>query len=256
MKNLMISTAILAALALPAVAQDSAFVGAATPGAVHASDLIGARIYASNGAIDATEYKGVQDGWTDIGEVNDLVLNRDGKIDAVLVDIGGFLGIGERQAAVGMSSLHFVSDASTADDPQDWFLVMNADRATIEGAPEWKMSQTGTMHKTEEKKSVKMARDGYTTIKSTDLTSEMLTGAITYDVQDKKIGEVSNLILTDDGKISAAIIDVGGFLGMGEKPVEVKIDQLNILHQNDGSEVRVYVSLTKDELEAMPSYTN
>ncbi len=265
MKNLMISTALVAAMALPAVAQDSAFLGEASPGSVHASDLIGARVYASEGTIDASEYNGVQTDWSDIGEINDVILNRDGMIDAVLVDIGGFLGIGERQAAVSMSSLRFVSDAGTTDNPDDWFLVLNANRAAIEGAPEWKMSATGTMGDTTAPTSdmatdtttaMPMVREGYSNVESKDLTSEMLTGATAYDAKDKNIGEISNLILTEDGKITAAIIDVGGFLGMGEKPVEVKLDQLNILRQNDGSEVRVYVSLTKEQMEAMPDYTN
>lgn len=265
MKNIMISTAIVAAMALPAMAQDSAFVGAASPGAVHASDLIGARVYASEGAIDASEYNGVQADWSDIGEINDLILNRDGMIDAVLVDIGGFLGMGERQTAVDMSSLRFVSDAGTADNPDDWFLVLTANRATIEGAPEWKMPSTGLMDDTkvpatdmatDATRPMQTVREGYTNVEYKDLTSELLTGATAYDSEDKNVGEISDLVLTADGQITAAIIDVGGFLGMGAKPVEVKLDQLNILRQNDGTEVRVYVALTKEQMEAMPHYTN
>ena len=85
--------------------------------------------------MDADAYEGVQEGWNDIGEVNDLVIGRDGTVDAVLVDIGGFLGIGERQVAVDMAALRFVQDDAT--DADDWFLVMQADRASLDTAPEW-----------------------------------------------------------------------------------------------------------------------
>ena len=68
-------------------------------------------------AVDADEYAGVQDGWNDIGEINDVILTRDGKVHAALVDIGGFLGLGERQVALGMENIRFVSDSATAADP-------------------------------------------------------------------------------------------------------------------------------------------
>ena len=39
------------------------------------------------------------DDWDDIGEISDLVLSQDGQVKAVLTDIGGFLGLGERDMA-------------------------------------------------------------------------------------------------------------------------------------------------------------
>lgn len=139
MKTLLLTTAIVAGMAVPALAQDASTVfqtEAAGP-SVAASDLIGARIYASEAAVDADAYAGVQEGWNDIGEVNDVILGRDGTVDAVLVDIGGFLGMGERQVAVDMGALRFVQDDAT--DADDWFLVMQADRAALDTAPEWVM---------------------------------------------------------------------------------------------------------------------
>lgn len=303
MKKLMLSTAILAAMTVSAAAQDGIFRGDMTAGSVAASDLIGARIYASEAALDATEYNGIQDGWEDIGEINDVILSRDGSVESVLVDIGGFLGMGERQAAVSMTSLQFVSEAGTADDPDDWFLVINADRATIEGAPEWtmgaNMDATGTAPMTDTTAmdttttdtttgttavapetapatdmtadgtatttpdatmdtttATPMARDGYDTVVATDLTSEMLTGATAYDMNDESVGSVSDLVLTAAGDVTAAIIDVGGFLGMGAKPIEVNLDEVEILRETDGDDVRIYVSMTKEQLEAMPTYSN
>ena len=99
-----------------------------------------------------------------------------------------------------------------------------------------------------------ITREGYSTAAAGDLTTEMLTGARVYGADDSDVGEVSELILTDDGQITNAIIDVGGFLGIGEKPVELSMDELEILHQDDGDDVRIYVRKTEDELKALPKY--
>jgi hypothetical protein len=276
MKRLMLTTAVLTAISLPALAQDGVFRNEMTAGSVHASDLIGARIYATETALDADKYAGVQEGWNDIGEVNDLVVARDGKVEAVLVDIGGFLGMGERQVAVDMTALRFVSDGATADNPDDWFLVMNADRPTLETAPEWSMSAvntatdaaagtevaaegaTTTMTEGEAATPVArtdgMMRDGYSAVVSTELTADVLQGAPAYDANEANVGDVGDLILASDGSVEGIIIDVGGFLGMGAKPVQLTLDQVNILRQNDGADVRVYVALTKEELEALPTH--
>jgi len=299
MKKLLISTALIAAATIPALAQDGMFRNEMTAGAVRASDLIGARVYASEAAIDADEYAGVQEGWNDIGEINDVIVSRDGNVDSVLVDIGGFLGMGENQVAVDMAALRFVSDGATTDNADDWFLVMNADRVTLEGAPKWSMGTDEAMStqndqaenetdvkavdavaddgsandQAENETDVKAVdavaddgsaadgtvgtgtmRDGYSPFANAELTADMLKGTTVYDANDEVVGEVGELILADDGQIKEVIIDVGGFLGMGEKPVALQLEQLEILRQNDGSDLRVYVATTKEQLEAMPDY--
>ncbi|WP_413875224.1 PRC-barrel domain-containing protein [Albidovulum sp.] len=145
MKALLLTSALAAGLAVPAAAQTttpaSPFQTEAAGPSVSASDLIGARIYASEAALEGDSFTGIQEGWDDIGEVNDVILGRDGTVDAVLVDIGGFLGIGERQVAVDMSALRFVQDSAT--DADDWFLVVQADRAALDAAPEWPAAGSG-----------------------------------------------------------------------------------------------------------------
>ncbi len=256
MRKFLLTTAILAGLGGIAHAQDATTPGMfrATPDAmqVRASDFIGMRIYAAETATDATEYNGVQQDWADIGEVNDVILSRDGKVDSVLVDIGGFLGIGERQVAVGMEAIRFVSDSATADAPDDFFLVMTAARADLEAAPDYMTAApmadaTGTMREP-------VMREGFMVAEGDYLTSDKLQGATVYDMNDKVVGEVGTLVLTGDGQVTQAIIDVGGFLGMGEKPVAMNLADIDILRNEAGDDVRVYLSTTKEQLEAMPAY--
>ncbi len=288
MKKFMVSTAILAALTGFAFAQDTAATGMfrASPDAMElrASTFIGMRVYATEAAIDAAEYNGMQDGWNDIGEINDVILSRDGSVAAVLVDIGGFLGMGERQVAVSMDAIKFVSDAATGDAPDDFFLVMTAARSDLEGAPDYMMGDSAkatdgaatadpqvatndtaaadtatdpaAVAQSTENGAMRepLARDGYMAAEADYLTAEKLTGAKVYDANDEVIGEVGSLILTPEGQINQTIIDVGGFLGMGEKPVALNLSDIDILRNEAGDDVRVYLTKTKAELEAMPSF--
>lgn len=256
MRKLMLTTAVLAGFGGVAMAQDAAVPGIFRPAAdameLRASTFMGMRVYTTETAVDAAEYDGMQQDWNDIGEINDVILSRDGTVDAVLVDIGGFLGIGERQVAVSMDAIKFVADTSTTDAPDDFFLVMTAARADLEAAPDYMMGDTamatdGTMRDP-------IARDGYMVADAEFLTSDKLTGAQVYDSNDEVIGEVGTLVLSDDGQVSQAIIDVGGWLGMGAKPVALNLTDIDILRNEAGDDVRVYLTKTKEELEAMPAF--
>lgn len=262
---------------------------------ITASDFIGMRVYSAESAIDAQEYAGVQQGWNDIGEINDVVLNRDGRIDAVLVDIGGFLGMGERQVAVGIESIRFVADSATADAADDFFLVINADRSTLEGAPAYLnggMASAGRADATSDGTgalatdtdatgnvvddstgdavanttgdigagtdgtvgtSGTLAREGYAGIDASGITGDQLRGVRVYGPNDEDLGEISDIVLTDAGAPARVIIDVGGFLGIGEKPVEIEMARLQIMQATAGGRYRAYLQMTQEELESMPT---
>jgi hypothetical protein len=97
-------------------------------------------------------------------------------------------------------------------------------------------------------------REGYNQVTMADLNTEDLTGARVYGANDEDVGEISELLLTSDGAIDRAVIDVGGFLGLGERPVAVTMDELTIMRTQDGDEFRVYIDSTQETLEAQPEY--
>ncbi|MBG0796695.1 PRC-barrel domain-containing protein [Methylocystis sp. L43] len=68
-----------------------------------------------------------------------------------------------------------------------------------------------------------------------------------YDPQENKLGEVKDLVVDRGGKVSAAIISVGGFLGMGEKDVAVAFSDLQATERNN--KWWLTVNATKDELK-------
>ncbi len=99
-------------------------------------------------------------------------------------------------------------------------------------------------------------REGYSQAGETDLTAERLTGAEVFGPNDDSLGEVSEIVLADDGSVDAVVVDVGGFLGIGAKPVALPLSDIEILRADDGGDVRVHVPLTEDELDTMPEYSS
>lgn len=74
-----------------------------------------------------------------------------------------------------------------------------------------------------------------------------------YDNSENKIGDVNDLVVNkNDGTISAAIIGVGGFLGIGEKDVAIPFKDLNVSSREDKD--WLVLSQTKDQLKAAPAY--
>jgi hypothetical protein len=87
------------------------------------------------------------------------------------------------------------------------------------------------------------------------LTAEDLENAIVYDRFDEQVSGISDVVLGEDGTtVEGVLIDVGGFLGLGARTVAVDMDQLQIQHNPETDEVRVYLSMTQEELENLPEY--
>ncbi len=97
-------------------------------------------------------------------------------------------------------------------------------------------------------------RDGYEMAEANQVVAEELTGHTVYGMNDEDIGEISELVLSSDGQVENVIIDVGGFLGLGEKPVLVNFDELAVMREQNGDDIRVYINSTEDELEEMERY--
>jgi sporulation protein YlmC with PRC-barrel domain len=65
-----------------------------------------------------------------IGEVKDVLLDREGKTVAFIVAVGGFLGAGEKDVAVPFNAIHF-----TDKNNNKWYMVMNTTKDAMKAAP-------------------------------------------------------------------------------------------------------------------------
>lgn len=73
-----------------------------------------------------------------IGEVRDVLIDRDGKIAALIIGVGGFLGLGEKNVAVPFDAVR------RAEKDKNWHLLMNTTKDALEEAPGYKYdSDTG-----------------------------------------------------------------------------------------------------------------
>ena len=74
-----------------------------------------------------------------------------------------------------------------------------------------------------------------------------------YDTKDNKIGDVNDVLLDKSGQVSAVILGVGGFLGMGEKDVAVPFNAIKIT-EKDGNRYLV-MDTSKEALQSATGYT-
>ena len=288
-----------------------------------ASDLIGMRIYNSEAEVDAATpvANGAEQEWDDIGEINDIIVSKDGEVTAVILGIGGFLGLGERDVSISMDKIRILND-----EDGDRFLVVNTSKEMLEQAPEFERpmmdgeamegeamtetddnvtvvtenaeteteemaneveaeteemvqdtenaaenleAETEEMANEVEAESEEMEQEAETMMENAEaeteeavneaeanttvitgdetverellprpeveregyaaaeadmiqqMSADDLEGSYVYGANDETVGEIDTLLIGDNGQIDRVVINVGGFLGLGEKPVAV-----------------------------------
>ncbi|MBX3537292.1 MAG: PRC-barrel domain-containing protein [Chelatococcus sp.] len=70
-----------------------------------------------------------------IGEINDLLIAQNGTVEGVVVGVGGFLGLGQKNVAVPMTALQVTPDGNAANTPK---ITMQVSKADLQNAPDFK----------------------------------------------------------------------------------------------------------------------
>lgn len=84
-----------------------------------------------------------------------------------------------------------------------------------------------------------------------EVTEAVLTGATVYGPGDETIGTISHV--HGAGPEAQVIIDVGGFLGIGAKPVAVRAADLDLM-RDEGGTVHAVTAWTKEQVKDMPEH--
>lgn len=72
---------------------------------------------------------------------------------------------------------------------------------------------------------------------------------------DDSIGEINDLIIEEKGDVVAAVIGVGGFLGIGEKDVAVPMSKITVTRDaDDANELRLTTMETAETLKSAPEF--
>ena len=77
-----------------------------------------------------------------------------------------------------------------------------------------------------------------------------LIGASVYNDQNKRVGKIEDMIVSPDGKMSVAVIDVGGFLGIGKHRVAIPVDEFADIQ----AKKLVLPGATKEALKELPEF--
>ena len=85
-------------------------------------------------------------------------------------------------------------------------------------------------------------------IQPDQIRASKIIGSSVYDVQNRDIGKVTDLILNRDGRVAAVVVDIGAFLGTGGKNVAVRLSDIKTDNH------RLTLDLTKERLQQMQSY--
>lgn len=78
--------------------------------------------------------------------------------------------------------------------------------------------------------------------------AEELIGRDVTNAQDEAIGQISDLLLDQEQKVTGVIVGVGGFLGIGQKNVALPIEAVQI------DQEMVRVEATSEQLEQAPEF--
>lgn len=324
-RNLLATTAVALLLTGGAYAQDTTAPASPAPATEAPAEAPVTRAdgHLASNMIGETVYNGTSEDAENIGKVNDVVIGADGKVEAVVVGVGGFLGLGEKNVAVNYGEVEW------AEQNGDRWLVMNTtkeqlqaqadfDRRAYDPAPAATNSTamapadgttapsdgttavaptapapdstaeapaepapdataeapaTPAPDSTAEAPATEPAPDStaeaptatddtttaaidksqLTEIPAGEIRSEELVGTTVYGADDANIGEIGDVVMSQDGKVDAIVLDVGGFLGVGEKEVAVGMDNLSFMTDKDGNKY-LYTNFTKEQLDAQPAY--
>jgi hypothetical protein len=75
-----------------------------------------------------------------------------------------------------------------------------------------------------------------------------------YNKAGEKIGSVKDLMVGPDGRIQAAVLSVGRFLGLGERDVAVPLTAIEIDRRPEGK--RIMIDVSKETLQSAPAFEN
>lgn len=91
----------------------------------------------------------------------------------------------------------------------------------------------------------------HTPLSATEMNEANLIDAAIYGPDDEKIGTVAHLHVMAGA--TNVIVDAGGFLGIGSKPVALDVSQLDFMRDQDGT-VHATTPLSKEHVKNLPEH--
>jgi sporulation protein YlmC with PRC-barrel domain len=94
----------------------------------------------------------------------------------------------------------------------------------------------------------------YINVPAADDLSSKLVGLDIYNSDNKDIGTIKDIALNPDGRASAYIVSVGGFLGMGEHYVAVSPSAVKVTYNDSDKKWHASMNANADQLKSAPEF--
>lgn len=277
---LLLAAPALAQAIAPAVPSELAQSGLTPPTVLSQGYATGAQDILVTRLLGETVFASAADSAEEIGTITDMVVTTGLGISAVVLSVGGFLGLGNKDVAVDFAQLSWVA---RDDGSHRWVLETTVEALSAAPAFIWADSEEVTgkpaLTPAEEQDQLvegdpnaapvdpKLTTDqterapittapdraGMTQFDNSGLAAEDLRGIGVYGINDEQIGTIGDIVTHPDGSFDAVIVDVGGFLGLGAKPVAVGYDNLSFSSDNFGNRY-LFLNTTRQQLENQPEY--
>jgi len=217
-----------------------------------------------------------------IGEIKSIYINKDGKVDSVMVGVGGFLGVGDREVRIAWSDLRITDNGEK--------VMVNMTKDELKAKPEYRykneswrgqvFTDTGpwsarpgdarpandqlaqTTKPPPDRATDRPSASDRPNVAATTSTGDFnaagemsgnaLIGATVRNESRESVGKIEDVYVDNSGAIKTVVVSVGGFLGVGSKDVAVKWSDLKF--SRDDKSIVITTGWTKDSLKAMPDY--
>jgi sporulation protein YlmC with PRC-barrel domain len=210
-----------------------------------------------------------------IGKVSDVAMTESGDVKAVIITVGSTLGAGGKDVAVPFEQLSWI------DQNGESRLVVQMTPQQLESAPAFdKTSLTGPSVMDELKDTAGLGEEkpaatpgaaatpGTNAASQTSgqmagaapatgvnmISTETLLGTELHTAGGESAGKIADVIITPAGKAEAYVVDVGGVLGIGSKPVAVGASNVMIERDAEGT-IQATASVSPQAIEDAPAYT-
>jgi sporulation protein YlmC with PRC-barrel domain len=182
-----------------------------------------------------------------IGEIESVYINADGKVDSVIVAVGGFLGLGERLVRVAWKDLQ-ISDNGEK-------VVANMTKDQLKAMPPYNYRDPkakGQVYPdayprdrtaTAEQSTAATESTGDFNARGS-VSSRAFVGAKVYNAAKETVGTVEDVYFDAKGAVDTVVVSVRGFLGVGTKNVAVKWSDFKL--GRDDKSLMLTTNWTKD----------
>lgn len=243
-----------ALVALPLIAGNLPSIGGA-PTVWLSSELIGMKVVSEEGE--------------SLGKIEDIVVHPGGQASYAVLSFGGWLGMGDKLFAMPWTVLETVEvDAKKEDSERS--LVLPLDKEHLKRAPGFDKKNWPVMANPDWAKDIDafyMSGDAPKSVRPGDSAkaaaskavinwkSTDLKGTNVQTADGTKLGDIAELAIDTNGRVSYVVLSVGGFLGIGDRFVAVPWGSLKFSMVGEKlDEKQIVLAATKKQLEEAPEF--